>query len=105
MSTDMPEVTHIFRTYRVLPDSPRFDTWCVFFKVDGKLTYWLMDNMDEASKVHDELQVWQRFRDEWANAKYARYKRSVVMGRNMDDARAKLDMFLIRQNKGDLTSP
>ena len=92
--SDLPEVVHIFRTYRQFPSSPKLDTWCVFIQVDGKLTYWLMDNMDKASKVDDEVDVWRKFIHEWERPEYGKYKRDVVLGRNMNDAQARLDSFM-----------
>jgi hypothetical protein len=96
----VPEVLHMFRIDRVYPlpkaTSIRLDSWCVFFKVDDKLTYWLMDNIGER-RVMDELGVWRKFIHEWVSPEYQSYKYKVVMGRNMEDAKSKLDTLLQRK--------
>jgi hypothetical protein len=95
----VPEVLHMFRTVRVYPatdkHSVKLDTWCIFFKLDDKLTYWLMDNTGE-KRVMDELGVWRKFIHEWIHPAYVGYKDKVVRGRNMEDAQSKLDTFLQR---------
>ena len=91
----VPDVIAIYRSQRVYPMSHGLsvgtDVWCVFFKMDDKLTYWLMDN--KQAKKESELDAWRRFIKEWMDPSYDSYKRKVVMGRNMDDADVKWAVF------------
>jgi hypothetical protein len=92
--SEVPSVLHIYRTERMYPtlkNTVRLDTWCVFFEVGGKLTYWLMDNTKKEEKVDDPIDVWRRFVREWTAPEYNRYKREVVLRRNMDTAHEKLE--------------
>ena len=95
MGDEVPEVIAIYRSQRVYPmpnnKSVNTDVWCVFFKVDDKLTYWLMDNKYE--NLDCELDAWRRFVTEWNNPAHELYKQSVVRERNTEDADLKWAVF------------
>lgn len=91
--TDVPAVLHIiFNRINLSKNSRARGMWCVFFEVDGKLTYWLMDYAH--SEAVDELDAWRRFAYEWNAVEYKTYKKALVMGRNMDVAQEKLERLL-----------
>ena len=61
--------------------------WCVFFEVDGRMSYWLMDN--SVDTCVDEVSAWRRFLREWDAPECAAYKAKVALKRGEDEVMLK----------------